>query len=405
MYKTRQAFTLIEVIVSISILSIIIVVWFSLYFTASKSKIKLIEQANLDKNVFYFSEKLFFLVKSWWTIDYEEYFNRKVLWDSLKNWHYEKKSWFWNFGFSWVFWTNNFWFWHYYCLSWAWVSQKLTKDWCWNNNKNTFSLSPSSSSSRPSYSWHNQRYWQYSFQFLDLNSNYDNDFWDENNDNRITWDDDDLYMWNWPEAFDHWKDLKELYLISWNKKLRTFIRWNLKDDEFIKLSNPARKCDPSWNIPSNLSTNPNQASFSYCRWALEFLQLSWVDWWNDHNKNSIDSNQNDWIIDTWLISKRFIPNINNEIIAWSLADNWKFWKELFSDEINITDFKVFAYPNIDITKIWNLSVAEQNKYLVSPYVTISMKIKPSWKIKSKIKGDIKEISFNTTINLTDIFSN
>ena len=64
MKKTKKAFTLIEVIVSILIVSIVIIAWFQLYLQASSSKIKIVEQTNLEKNVFYFSEKLFSLINS-----------------------------------------------------------------------------------------------------------------------------------------------------------------------------------------------------------------------------------------------------------------------------------------------------------------------------------------------------
>ncbi|MDO4764401.1 MAG: hypothetical protein Q4A00_08495 [Flavobacteriaceae bacterium] len=63
----------------------------------------------------------------------------------------------------------------------------------------------------------------------------------------------------------------------------------------------------------------------------------------------------------------------------------KIWKPLFSDDINISDFKIFAYPNIDSSKVWNITESEQNKYLISPYVVLSVEIKPSWKVKRKIK--------------------
>ena len=58
MKKTKKAFTLIEVIVSILIVSIVIIAWFQLYLQASSSKIKIVEQTNLEKNVFYFLKSI-----------------------------------------------------------------------------------------------------------------------------------------------------------------------------------------------------------------------------------------------------------------------------------------------------------------------------------------------------------
>ena len=66
----------------------------------------------------------------------------------------------------------------------------------------------------------------------------------------------------------------------------------------------------------------------------------------------------------------------------------------------------FAYPNIDNSKVWKVDEQEQqNKYLISPYLITSVKVKPSWKIKTRLRWDVQEISFNSTINLTEIFSN
>ena len=134
MKKTKKAFTLIEVIVSILIVSIVIIAWFQLYLQASSSKIKIVEQTNLEKNVFYFSEKLFSLIKKWWVLDYEEYFNRKIVWLETENGHYKKNTWFWNFWSGWKIWTEaiwiNYWKEFYFCLSWNWEDNKMWRDWC-----------------------------------------------------------------------------------------------------------------------------------------------------------------------------------------------------------------------------------------------------------------------------------
>ena len=353
MKKTKKAFTLIEVIVSILIVSIVIIAWFQLYLQASSSKIKIVEQTNLEKNVFYFSEKLFSLIKKWWILDYEEYFNRKIVWLETENGHYKKNTWFWNFWSGWKIWTEAIWI----------------------------------------------KYWEYSFQFLDYNSNYDDDKWDENWDWSIKRDDDDEYLWIWPEAFEADTDLKEIYLLSWDKSKRTFIRWNIKQDEFADKISSFEKCDK----------NPTSPNFKYCRGTIEFLELEGKDWWLDHDDSTQDQYQNDWVVDTWVIAKSFSwkSNLtaNDSIIAWWKDDKW-FRKALFSDDINITWFKVFAYPNIDNSKVWKVDEQEQqNKYLISPYLITSVKVKPSWKIKTRLRWDVQEISFNSTINLTEIFSN
>ena len=388
MKNYKKAFTIIEVMISILIISSCLIVWFQLYSMALVSKVKIVEQTNLEKNIFYFSEKLFTLIKKWWTLDYEEYFNRKIIWAEIESGHFSKNTWFGNFWYEWVVWTSNFWKGFYYCLSWDWEDNKLKPTWCWEKLNIDSNIVKEGKKDR-NYFWSPQRYWQYSFQFIDYNSNHDDDSWDENWDWKIIRDDDDEHKWAGPEVFDAWSDVKELYLLSWDKKKRTLIRWKYFQDEFITDSSK------KW------SENPDDKK--YCRWTIEFLELEWKDWWLDHNSAVNDDFQNDWVVDTWIISKEF--TWWEEIIAWGEQDWWKYRKELFSDDINISDFKISAYPNIDNTKTWNVDLKEQKSYLVSPYVTISMQLKPSWKLKAKIQWNIKDVNFNSTINLTDIFSN
>ena len=303
----NKAFTLIEIMVWILIVAIVIVSWFEAYIKIWIWKISLMEKTNIQKDSFYFSEKLFQIIKEWWTLDYEEYFNRKVIWTNFWSWHYSLISWFWNFWSGWTINTNTYWSAFYQCLSWNWIANALWTSWCYNNNKNIYWAS---------VIWKQQRYWQYSYQFIDYNSNFDDDGWDENWDLKIVWDDDDEFLWDWPEAFTWWVDVKELYLISWDKKTRTFIRWNVNVD-------PNKP--PSATCSINTS---NIITWSWCIWTVEFLKLEWVDWWMDHDSAVQDSTQNDWLIDTWLIDKQFTWKTNantlNSVIAWSnLINYWE----------------------------------------------------------------------------------
>jgi hypothetical protein len=53
---------------------------------------------------------------------------------------------------------------------------------------------------------------------------------------------------------------------------------------------------------------------------------------------------------------------------------------LFPTSINVTDFRVFVYPNIDYNNAW-----KNTENIISPYVILNYKIKPSREAKSKIK--------------------
>lgn len=379
-------FSLIEIILWILIFSIVMAWWFKALVAVNIWKIKLIEKTNIEKEAFYFSEKLFEMIKYGWTIDYEEYFNRKVIWNTtFSGWHFLKESWFWNFGT----WTNlvasdDFWWWFYYCLSWDWTS--MWKLWCFNNNFNNNWASL----------WDNQqRYGEYSLQFIDYNSNQDDDstnctwiLWDEDCDWNFIWDDDDEYLWVWPSVFTWWENINEIYLINWEWKQRTFFRWNVTNDP----NHP----NSSWNCDFTTQETP---TWSWCLWNIQFLKLDWKDWWMDHIISTNDNWEYDWIIDTWIYNKDFD---NSETIAWEWSSSESKWVDLFPNTINISNFKVFAYPNKKVQYAWKDYLEETN---ISPYLRISFTMSPSRKKRKGMKWTVPEINISTTISLNDKLSN
>ena len=375
-------FTLIEIMVWIVIFSIVMVWWFQALFAINIWKVRLMSNVDSQKQIIYFGEKLFEEIKKWWLIDYEEYFNRKVVWTTFSSGHYDKNTWFWNFWNWWDPWDEwdslpvPFWAWFYQCISWDLSSgwTKMTWSWCFDNMLNTDNFD---------FTWVPQRYGQYSFQFIDYNSNYDDDGWDEDWVNWIMWDDDDEYLWDWPVAFTWWINQKELYLISWDKKNRTLFRWNVKLD-------PKAPDSATCTLDSN-----NIITWSWCLWTIEFLKLEWKDYWLDHESWTGLEWEYDWVIDTWLIDKDF--SWWAEIVAWTGSTNYRV--PLFPDSINVSDFKVFVYPNKDFDLSW-----KSKDVNLSPYVRLSLTFWPSWDTKRKIKWKSNDVNFSTTISLTDIFS-
>lgn len=375
---SNKWFTLIEILVWVLIFSIVIVWGFYALSAVNLWKIKLMQNVNITKDAYYFSEKFFEEIKSGWTIDFEEYFNRKVVneWnlDIYSSWHYTYPTWIWNFWYDWTFSPVTYWEWFYYCLSWDWV--EMWTWWCYSNLFNTISTNTT---------WRPQRYWQYSFQFIDYNSNKNDDLWDEDGDWDIRWDDDDEDLWVWPEVFSNGTDVKEIYLISGDWKKRTFLRWNVKQDPDSRMW---ATCDFS---------NPEMPTWSGCLWTIEFLKFDWKDWWMDHDVMTTSTWSFDSIIDTWLIDNDFTWWWN--IIAWENIED--YWKSLFPTTINVKDFEVYMYPNIDIKNSWNNISTSSN---INPYLRISYSLKPSWKVMSVTKWDIPEIKISTTINLSDYFN-
>lgn len=380
--KNNFWFTLVEIIIWILISSTIIIAWFQFFASVSIWKVKLIESTNIEKETFFFTQKLFEEIKKWWLIDYEEYFNRQVVntwnaWDLYLSWHFKHDTWFGNFWQLWNVWTTTYWNWFYYCRSWDWV--QMWTLWC------VFSWAINDVWT--SFAWIPQRYGEYSFQFIDYNSNYDDDWGDEdwNWSWSIIWDEDDEYLWEWPSVFESWTWVTELYLLSADKKKRTIFRWNVKQDPEV-----------DWVYNCDFTTNPSSPTWTWCLWTIEFLKLDWKDWWLDHSTWSNDFGEYDWVIDTWLIDSDFAWWTD---VAWS--NNTNYWLPLFPDTINVSSFEVFAYPNKDIDLAWKDASPETN---ISPYVRLKLKLSPSWKVKKKISWKVPEFEINTTISLTDIYS-
>lgn len=374
--KLPKAFTLIEIMVWILIVSAVLIWWFQALSSVTIWKSRLIQKSDIQKETLYFTQKLFEMIKKWWTLDYEEYFNRRVIWNNTySSWHYDIESWFWNYWHLWVLWTTtNYGDEFYYCRSWN--GSPIWVGWCFDDATLNSELTDFE------VSWSHQRYWEYSFQYVDYNSNYDSDFWDEDGDLEIIWDDDDEYLWDWPLVFNHWEELAELYLISGDKRTRTIFRWNIEDDT----DGPPVACTQVWIT--------NSYTWS-CRWTIEYVVLEWKDRWMDHDLVSSDSTQSDWVIDTWLINNNFDQ-------GWSVAWSSSFdWVSLFPESINISEFKVYAYPSKDLSHSWKNIDDEVN---ISPYVVLKLKILPSWKSRKKMNWIWEEESFSMTINLSEIYS-
>lgn len=380
----KTAFTLIEVMIAILIVSIIMLGGFSALSAVTVGKVKLIEKTNIEKEAFYFSEKLFEMIKKWWTLDYEEYWNRKIIGDTTyDSGHYDRLSWFGNF-WEWVTIPNtSYGRWFYYCLSGS--GSALWNDGCVTNN-NTHSVSAISSLN---YTNSQQRYGQYALQFIDFNINADSDLWDEDNDGSIIGDDDDEYLGEWPEVFGSGSGVPELYLISGDKKSRTYFRYQVIADPDA----------PTW-ATCNSTNGGRTYTGSGCLGTIQFLQLQGKDWWIDHTATSVDADgtQYDGRIDTWVIDPKFHTG-STDIIAGS--NNTNYWENLFPETIHVSDFEVYAYPNKNRGLAWKENTQSVN---ISPYIRITLKLQSSWKKRKLIQWKAPTLDFSTSISLTDLYS-
>jgi len=388
-------FSLIEVLIGILVVSIVMVGAFSTLTAVGIGKVKIIEKSSIEKESYFAAERLFELIKQGWTLDYEEYWNRTVInmtWAALyQSWHYAIPSWFWNFGYNWVYWTStvgNF----TYCMSTSGTS--MWNEWCLTN----FNISSDSTVQNRDIRGSQQFYGQYRSQFIDYNSDADNDLWNENNSTKVfenfLGDSDDLFLGSWPSAFtwsstNSWS-VQELYLINKNSNIRTFFRWNVDNDPYAPSSSIC-----SWT---------QDMTWSWCLGTIEVLKLEWTD---DGYRHGVHNGflpgwywDDDWEIDTWLIHSDFLTWSvigDDRIYAWE--NTYSYWQPIFSDTIHVSNFEVLAFPNKDPEFSWRDT---DPSLRVTPYVQVKITLQPSWKVKRQIKWDFPSTEIITTIQLSDL---
>jgi len=461
-----HAFTLIEILVGIVIFSIIIVWGFQALGAVNLGKVRLMEATNTTKDMLYVTEKLIEEIKAGWTLDYEEYFNRRVIGLKLENGHYKFPSGFGNMGRN--VWADDFWEYFYYCRSGNTSNKNMGNpvnnkelgcfdsqyarsshagDGWWGDTDYSWSANIlgenilTDSWETPRKPWKNefgdqQRYGQYSFQVMDYNSNLDNDKWDEDGDGSIIGDDDDENTGYAPRVVinpdDMTKDTNtthEIYLISADKKNRTYFRWRWYED-------------PDAPEAKKTACKNNKQTFQDgCIGTVEYIKLEWKDWGKLHDSwtQNFDpptawdlpsKTDQEWlsdgIIDTWVIHEDFasteviagvddVKEHSNGDFGTGKAKMDQYWQPLFSDDISVTDFKVEIYPHTDPKLGWKHfpdwpnwvpNAAEKNKAInIAPYIKISLSLQPSW--KKRMSGNTEDTTtyqYSTTIHLDENFS-
>jgi len=366
MIKEKKWFTLIEMLISITIFSMMIVVAFEAMSNISFLRLKISDKLDLNKDLYYSIENFVSLIKEFdWEIDYEEYFNRRAVWDTqYSSGHYAKFSWFWNYG-SWGIIWSNYWTWFYYCKSGNWTNMLLL--WCMDNAFNT-----ANSSMSGTY----QRFWEYAFQFIDYNSNENDDGWDEDLDWNIRWDDDDENLWSGPVAFSGNK-VKELYFIkNWIKKERLYFRLNYKIDPDAP---PGADCtqQADWIMTG-----------SWCLGNIQMLKLVWKDLWLSHSWSA----NSDGIIDTWECDNDYNCGWQYRLPTWADSE----WIDILPEYINVKNANFYLYPNKNYRYSWKENDSSIN---INPYLRINMTVWFSWIKRKQIKMSNPEVNISTTINL------
>lgn len=259
-------FTIIELLTVTVILWLIIPAIITIYSFMIKSNKEFILRQTAIQQWYEFFEKLNILMQDY-TIDYEEYFNRQMVW-CVKSWStlLTWDNFEWNVWLSWycteftAYWNENSTQstrqslgdmpskYHdiYYCTSWTpknikWL-HRVVRNECWKF-------------------WVAQSFGQYAALFTDVKE--------------ATVDEDDEELWeilnnNISGAIADSKNIQELYLISHDWKNRLFFRRKLVAH-----------------------------TWSWAQYKIQMLRLRWFDAWQNHSFNDIWEWSYDRQIDTW----------------------------------------------------------------------------------------------------------
>jgi hypothetical protein len=322
-----------------------------------------------------------------YTIDYEEYFNRKNVWCDMYNTNFTR-----DVGTDW------------YCnLPTGYGNRSNIDQSPSSERKIYFCSSDNTDESRPinpervlpntqvQNGWWcsntgQQSFGQYRWQFRDVKNNIDSvqGAWN---------DDDDENVMRWPSALDNATWTQELYLISQDGKSRIFIRRALIESGDF---------NHDWDIWSGDSEK---------RYTLQILKLRGFDAGNNHDFDvNNSSGVYDGKIDTracdyaqWFICSG--AEINTILYPWYKlpSDQNDGWVNLFQKNITISDRNLIIYP----TKNPQYALAENN-IQINPYFTINLTSKLYGSVRQKRLGmaniDTFQINLQTTFNTKNFYT-
>ncbi len=344
---SKKLFTLLEILLVSVIFSTILVIIFSLYSKMVEVKVYVQAKKYLIENSYFLMENLNVLMKNY-TIDYEEYFNRRMVgcngvwwndfsWDVGDKGYCRKFTSYGNIGDNDNF--GNYWT-LYYCSSQTGDNEVIIKEndlqtnfnWCWSGAlSNWFS---------------GQWFWEYKQQFRDYGDDIDED-------GNITGDYDDIDLWKWPVAVAYNTWVQELYLISKDKRKRVFFRRKLVSSGDF---------NNDWNI------------YPYEKWySIQILRLHWFDAGKDHSFNDTWT-AFDGLIDTWACDgaewfKCSWTSVWGGYEGYNLpVDSEDGWVSITDRKITVSDWNIQIYPPKDPNYAW-----AETGYDINPYIKIKLK--------------------------------
>lgn len=375
----RYAFTLIELIFVAMIIWLIMPAIFSLYNFIIRSNREINARQDTIQQWYEFFERLNILMQDY-TIDYEEYFNRQMVW--CVDW--------WSRGSGF---TRNIWQ-SWYCTEFtAYGNENSTSSERQNGITSKYhDIYYCSSKSEKNTIWlpivveenkcwtkvGRQSYGQYEALFVDVWKNTDKD-------GNVIWDGDDYNRWsalNNINAIAESNHIQELYFISHDGKSRLFFRRKLYNQ-----------------------------NWEYNQYKIEMLRLRWFDAWIKHNFEVSSENVwlYDWKIDTWAcdIWMWFIwhwaPIDSITYSGYNLpADEDDCWIPLTYWSTSISARNIWISPTTDSDLSWNVASRQINAYM--KILTVNWVYLPYYTTGtiSNSVSDFK-VPLETIINMKDFY--
>jgi prepilin-type N-terminal cleavage/methylation domain-containing protein len=374
--ENNNGFTLIEIMLAMTVFAIIMTTVLIAIQNLSIARIKTESRVNLLEELYFFSEQLVTQIKEWGTIDYEEYWNRQTYWTQLQDGSYSGATGFGNYWRWWIMGNTVYWNGLYYCISGN--NNRMGTGWCTSAMHNSAWLSQGGEY---------QRYWQYALQFIDYNSNADDDNGDEDSNGSPIDDEDDKDLWNAPIVFSG--SIPELYLINRLEKTRLYLRYIVRQDKWTDI----------------VCTISNTGAIGeWCVGNIQILKMLGRDVGFSHSWS--EAWAYDGEIDTWILDPDWTGTWPLLSIGRLATGGPSEWVDLFPNTINVKNVSFQLYPQKDPWLSWDAKDCTQFDTncispFIHPYVRLQMVIGFSWDKRKILRNDNPIISINTTITLGD----
>ena len=351
----RKAFTIIEMIITLVVFGILFSAVMSVYSRMINVKREFDARNHLLTTTYSMMEQFNVMIRDY-TIDYEEYFNRRLRWCRCSPGSFclsppwtepascEVRSAYGNGNSS-------------YADTWQWGAFYCTSEGVWGGTIRLFNATWNNCVTMPNIlgngSWGEiHSYGEYKFQYTDIKA-------DADGDGGALGDDDDTSLGIWPEAIKASSSddkVLELYLISKDETRRLFFR---------------RKRVSMSDANGNGTVEPHEVLYT-----IQMLKLRGFDAgrFHDFTTNGVSHVVYDGQIDTWACDyeQGFIcngtwigPIYSGYRLPWNIDDGWV---NVFGNDVTVADWDLEIYP----IKNPELSYAEADMQ-VNPYIRMYVK--------------------------------